>query len=130
MKVGDKVRVYGEETEIVAIAFDEEGDKIYTVKGSTEDYYEHQIEQMTFKLLESILDLSAEELGKEDKNINATLGYEELIELQELWNARVKLEIRCKLIEQERDAIYSDYQDLGKELAKLQDDGDHIPRID
>ena len=58
MQVGDKVRVYGEETEIVATAFDEQGEKVYMLKGYTRDFYEDEFGPMKFFLLESIIDLT------------------------------------------------------------------------
>ena len=93
MQVGDKVRVYGEETEIVATAFDEQGEKVYMLKGHTRDFYEDEIKPTTFELLESIIDLAKEELDKKDKNVNATLGYEELVQLRNLLNRKDDLEI-------------------------------------
>jgi hypothetical protein len=93
MQVGDKVRVYGEETEIVATAFDEQGEKVYMLKGYTRDFYEDEIKPTTFELLESIIDLAKEELDKKDKNVNATLGYEELVQLRNLLNRKDDLEI-------------------------------------
>ena len=128
MNVGDKVKVYGEETEIIATAFDECGEKVYMLKGYSQDFYEDEIKPTTFKLLESIIDLSTKELDAKDKNIHATLGYEELLELRNLWTKKVSLELdldtvleRCEALEKERDEIYADYQDLGKEYSKLQD---------
>lgn len=44
MNVGDKVYVDGKETEIIATAFDEEGIKVYMVKGSMKDHYEEELE--------------------------------------------------------------------------------------
>lgn len=58
MNVGDKVIVNGKETEITATAFDEEGTKVYMVKGSMKDYYEEEL-----KLLEEDIIKIAENLG-------------------------------------------------------------------
>lgn len=58
MNVGDKVIVDGKETEITAIAFDDLGVKVYTVKGSMKDYYEEEL-----KLLEEDIIKIAESLG-------------------------------------------------------------------
>lgn len=58
MQVGDKVIVDGKETEITATAFDEEGTKVYMVKGSMKDYYEEEL-----KLLEEDIIKIAESLG-------------------------------------------------------------------
>lgn len=44
MQVGDKVIADGKETEITAIAYDDLGEKVYMVKGSTKDYYEEELE--------------------------------------------------------------------------------------
>ena len=93
MKIGDKVRVYGEETEIIATAFDEDGEEVYMLKGYTRDFYEDEIKPITFELLESIIDLVAEDLDAKNKNINATLGYEELVQLRDLWSKKVALEV-------------------------------------
>ena len=43
--------------------------------------------------MESIIDLAKEELDKKDKNVNATLGYEELVQLRNLLNRKDDLEI-------------------------------------
>lgn len=93
MQVGDKVRVYGEETEIIATVFDEDGEEVYMLKGYTRDFYEDEIKPTTFELLESIIDLVAEDLDAKNKNINATLGYEELVQLRDLWSKKVALEV-------------------------------------
>lgn len=132
MKIGDKVRVYGEETEIIATAYDEDGEEIYMLKGYHGDFYEDEIKPITFELLESIIDLTTEELDKKDKNINATLGYEELVQLRDLWTKKVSLEVDLEVVinksyelEKERDEYkeaYADYQELGKEYSKLQDE--------
>ena len=137
MQVGDKVRVYGEETEIVATAFDEQGEKVYMLKGYTRDFYEDEFGPMKFFLLESIIDLTTEELDKKDKNTTATLGYEELVQLRDLWTKKVSLEVdleatlkRCDELEKERDGIYSDYQDLGKELSLKQEREEQIKKAE
>jgi hypothetical protein len=123
MEVGDKVKIYGMETEIIATAFDEVGEKVYVLEGMSRDFYEYEINTGKYDLLESIVDLAKDDLKAGNRDIHATLGYEELIQLSHLLDEKRELEM-------ERDGIYADYQDLGKELAKLQDDGDHIPRID
>ena len=44
--VGDKVILDGEETEIIAIAYDEVGVEIYSVKGSLKDHYAGEFESL------------------------------------------------------------------------------------
>lgn len=43
MRLGEKVMADGEHTEIIAIAYDECGVKIYNVAGSMKDYYEKEL---------------------------------------------------------------------------------------
>lgn len=67
-----------------------------------------------FKNLKEIIELCNEELNKDDINVNATLDLEDLKELQNLIN-------KYKEQEKERDEIYADYQDLGKEKLQLEE---------
>lgn len=49
MNVGDKVIVDGEETEIIAQAYDDNGTEVYMVEGSVKDYYEEELKSITAK---------------------------------------------------------------------------------
>ena len=51
-----------------------------------------------FKYLEGIINLCTEELYNGDRNIHATLGFEELKELQNLLNKRKALEIHTGIL--------------------------------
>ena len=66
-----------------------------------------------FKNLKEIIDLCQEELDN-GINVNATLDLEDLKELQNLIN-------KYKELQKERDGIYADYQDLGKEKLELEE---------
>jgi hypothetical protein len=66
-----------------------------------------------FKNLKEIIELCKDELENNDENVNATLDFEDLKELQNLIN-------KNKELEKERDGIYTDYQDLGKEKLELE----------
>ena len=105
MNVGDKVLVDGKETEITATAYDDVGTKVYMVKGSMKDYYENELKPTKeFKNLEEIISLCIKELYIGDRNIHATLGFEELKELQNLLNKKSALEIHTQmLINQKRE---------------------------
>lgn len=105
MQVGDKVIADGKPTEITATAFDDCGVKVYTVKGSMKDYYENELKPTKeFKNLEEIISLCIKELYIGDRNIHATLGFEELKELQNLLNKRSALERHIgMLINQKRE---------------------------
>ena len=47
MKLGDRVFVDGQETEIVAVSYDESGTKIYTLQNSVKDFYEEELIPVT-----------------------------------------------------------------------------------
>lgn len=66
-----------------------------------------------FKNLKEIIELCKDELENNDENVNATLDLIDLKELQNLIN-------KNKELEKERDGIYADYQDLGKEKLELE----------
>ena len=66
-----------------------------------------------FKNLKEIIELCKDELENNDENVNATLDFEDLKELQNLIN-------KNKELEKERDGIYADYQELGKEKLELE----------
>ena len=81
-----------------------------------------------FKNLKEIIELCRAELYTGDRNIHATLGFEELKELQCLldnYNVHKRsneiLLTQKRELEKERDGIYADYQDLGKEKLKLEE---------
>lgn len=76
MNVGDKVIAEEKITEITATAFDELGVKVYTVKGSTKDYYEEEL-----KLYGNNYQLRYEELKKRYHNVLTSL--EEVIKESE-----------------------------------------------
>ena len=105
MNVGDKVIADEKITEITATAFDDVGTKVYMVKGSMKDYYENELKPTKeFKNLEEIISLCIKELYIGDRNIHATLGFEELKELQNLLNKKSALEIHTQmLINQKRE---------------------------
>lgn len=105
MQVGDKVIADNQETEITATAFDDLGTKVYMVKGSMKDYYEKELKPTKeFKNLEEIISLCTKELYINDRNIHATLGFEELKELQNLLNKKSALERHTQmLINQNRE---------------------------
>lgn len=99
MQVGDKVILDGKETEITATAFDDVGTKVYMVKGSMKDYYENELKPTKeFKNLEEIISLCIKELYIGDRNIHATLGFEELKELQNLLNKKSVLERHTQML--------------------------------
>ena len=87
MNVGDKVYLEDRESEIIAISYDEQGEKIYTVKNSPKDYYEHDF----YEFMHS--------------ELHATQN----------------------LLEEYKEA-YVDYQELGKEYAKLQDELEELKK--
>lgn len=62
-----------------------------------------------------MLELVKEELEDDDESVTATLDLEDLKALKNLY------ELYKQVIE-ERDGIYNDYQDLGKESLKLQEE--------
>lgn len=62
-----------------------------------------------------ILELSKEEIENNDENVTATLDLEDLKALKKLYDL-------YKEADKERDGIYDDYQDLGKENLKLQEE--------
>ena len=105
MQVGDKVIADNQETEITATAFDDVGTKVYMVKGSMKDYYENELKlTKESKNLEEIISLCIKELYIGDRNIHATLGFEELKELQNLLNKKSALERHTQmLINQNRE---------------------------
>lgn len=49
MNVGDRVIAEGMETRIIGIAYDDNGVKVYMVKGSMKDYYEEELKSITAK---------------------------------------------------------------------------------
>ena len=104
-----------------------------------------------FKNLKEIIELCEEELDKNDENVHATLDFEDLKELQNLINKYEELqkesfedyksyfdlvqednellvqkEKKIKELEKERDGIYADYQDLGKEKLKLEEENQAV----
>ena len=67
-----------------------------------------------FKNLKEIIELCKDELENNDENVNTTLDLIDLKELQNLIN-------KNKELEKERDGIYADYQELGKEKLELEE---------
>lgn len=129
MKVGDKVYLEDRESEIIAISYDEQGEKIYTVKDSPKDYYEHDFYEFmhselsaTQNLLEEYKEAYADyqELGKEYSKLQD--------EYEEFKNQINFNKQRFKCIQEMAETN----KKMGELLIKLIDieEGDHIPRID
>ncbi len=106
MKVGDKVILkydIGEfETEITATAFDECGVKIYNVKGSSKDYYEHELALLIDVEVQRMTEEKLEYYRKHIEECDITI-----------------LRYLYAELEKERDDIYADYQDLGKQADEI-----------
>lgn len=88
-----------------------------------------------FKNLKEIIELCQEELYAGDRNIHATLGFEELKELHCLLNdygvhkrGNEILLAQKRELEKERDGIYADYQELGKEKLQLEEKVDEYTK--
>lgn len=136
MKIGDKVYLEDRESEIIAISYDEQGEKIYTVKDSPKDYYEHDFYEFMHSELSATQNLLEE--YKEAYADYQELGKEKLISdtMFELFfkdfHARNCTNFPCKY-EEELKCFEEYYR--GKAKAKLfengnSEEGDHIPRID
>ena len=85
-----------------------------------------------FKYLEGIIDLCRKELYNGDRNIHATLGFEELKELQNLLNKRSALERHAgilinknkeleKMVEKFKNYSKSVYDDYANAVVELQE---------
>ena len=70
-----------------------------------------------FKYLDGIINLCTEELYNGDRNIHATLGFEELKELQNLLNKRKALEIHAGILINKNKEQEKIIELMAKELA-------------